>query len=264
MASKIVPYIEYKKNREKIVKVEVPVKEIEFNPETKVAIIVPFRDLTSTKLRVKQLNTFIEHYREYLPNRPDVRLEILVVEQTKDGKKFNRGKLLNVGFDLATKSNANVFIFHDVDLISPESLKPLYSALTDMPIHIGSLWREKYTFGEFLGGIISFNEKDFKKINGFPNSFWGWGGEDDAMYNRLVVNKIPIINPVSSVNEDKITSLPHPSEADSPKTKNLEKNKNILKDLKGWKKDGLNNLNYKIIKVSQYKYKNVTKILVKI
>lgn len=26
--------------------------------------------------------------------------------------------------------------------------------------------------------------EQFRKINGFPNAFWGWGGEDDDLWNR--------------------------------------------------------------------------------
>lgn len=39
-----------------------------------------------------------------------------MVEQTADGRKFNRGKLLNAGFDMA-RDDYDVFIFHDVDLL---------------------------------------------------------------------------------------------------------------------------------------------------
>lgn len=27
--------------------------------------------------------------------------------------------------------------------------------------------------------------EQFKKVNGFSNKFWGWGGEDDDMSNRI-------------------------------------------------------------------------------
>ena len=31
------------------------------------------------------------------------------------------------------------------------------------------------------------SEAHMKAINGFPNMFFGWGGEDDNLYQRLVV-----------------------------------------------------------------------------
>lgn len=38
----------------------------------------------------------------------------------------------------------------------------------------------------YFGGVVAFNRQDFEAINGFPNTFWGWGGEDDEMYSRIV------------------------------------------------------------------------------
>lgn len=39
---------------------------------------------------------------------------------------------------------------------------------------------------EFFGGVSGLTVEQFHKINGFPNAFWGWGGEDDDLWNRLV------------------------------------------------------------------------------
>ena len=36
----------------------------------------------------------------------------------------------------------------------------------------------------YFGGITSFSESQFRQLNGFPNNFWGWGGEDDELYQR--------------------------------------------------------------------------------
>lgn len=42
-------------------------------------------------------------------------------------------------------------------------------------------------YNEFFGGVSGLMVKQFKKINGFPNAFWGWGGEDDDLWNRYRV-----------------------------------------------------------------------------
>jgi hypothetical protein len=39
---------------------------------------------------------------------------------------------------------------------------------------------------------VSFPKKDYEKINGFPNNFWGWGGEDDELYKRVKENNLKI------------------------------------------------------------------------
>ena len=39
----------------------------------------------------------------------------------------------------------------------------------------------KYNFG----GATSFTPELFKKVNGYSNTFYGWGGEDDDMFHRL-------------------------------------------------------------------------------
>lgn len=39
-------------------------------------------------------------------------------------------------------------------------------------------------YKEFFGGVSGLTVEQFRKINGFPNAFWGWGGEDDDLWNR--------------------------------------------------------------------------------
>src|SRR5205085_30618 len=33
-------------------------------------------------------------------------------------------------------------------------------------------------WNNFFGAVVIFNKADFEQVNGFPNSYWGWGPED--------------------------------------------------------------------------------------
>ena len=79
------------------------------------------------------------------------------------------------------------------------------------------------------------NSKDFEKINGFPNDFWGWGGEDDAFYNRLAKHKVRIYRPSKGTYVFDNSSTPH-------SYKNINKKYNILKDLKNSDHNGIRQL----------------------
>ena len=72
----------------------------------KLGIIAPYRD------REEQLKTFISHMNDYIHGIDYV---IIVVEQSDDND-FNRGKLLNIGFNTAIKQGCDYVIFHDIDL----------------------------------------------------------------------------------------------------------------------------------------------------
>ena len=219
---------------------------------SKIAIIVPYRN-NKFQPREHQLTEFINYYHNYINN-----LDIYIIEQSNDNQKFNRGALLNIGYDIAKKYLYDMYIFHDVDLISSDEFKKIYSNKSNIPIHIASVWKEKYSFKYALGGIISFDKESFEKINGFPNKFYGWGGEDDAVYNRLINNNIAIYV-LPKNNNLTITEMKHDRTQDINVLVNNNKRHNILSDLKNWKNDGLNHLKYKINNDTIMTYNNVKK-----
>ena len=150
--------------------------------KNKTAIIIPFRDSDPEQPRTKQLNEFIKYMSDYLK---DITYKIFVIEQSDDSKKFNRGELLNIGFKFAEQEGFTNFIFHDVDLLPSVELKKYYTDAPDKsPIHIAAVWSRYGKNTDYFGGIVAFNKQMFNKINGFPNNFWGWGGEDDELYKR--------------------------------------------------------------------------------
>lgn len=158
---------------------------------TNLAIIVPYRDLHASQQRAQHLATFVPHMHSFLGELQVQKkvsdYHIYIVEQSDDGRKFNRGKLLNIGFDVARKSGRNhdVFIFHDVDLLPQSNLGEWYAKFPKVPIHIARVWDRYSNNPKYFGGVVSFSSSDYKRINGYPNTFWGWGGEDDEMQKRL-------------------------------------------------------------------------------
>lgn len=146
---------------------------LELADKTSVAIIVPYRDLHVAQQRAAHLQQFVPHMIHFLNNcRADGLVSdyhIYIIEQSpSDGYKFNRGKLLNIGFDLARKSQRqhDVYIFHDVDLLPGDDLKPWYAKFPKTPIHIARVWDRYSGNPKYFGGVVSFSSSDYKRING--------------------------------------------------------------------------------------------------
>lgn len=144
-------------------------------------IVVPYR-ATDQPERAQQLERFRAHMATYLPMCP-----ILVVEQ-RPGEPFNRGALLNYGVRVA---ETPLVCLHDVDLLPGEDMLRAYTDPLHGVRHIARAWK-RYNYDSYMGGIVLMRKKDFVHINGFPNDFWGWGGEDDEFGDRIRDAGIPI------------------------------------------------------------------------
>ncbi|XP_013400803.1 beta-1,4-N-acetylgalactosaminyltransferase bre-4 [Lingula anatina] len=145
----------------------------------KVAIIIPYRDrLQHLKMQLRYLHPLLQ--------RQLVHYRLFVVEQAGVGT-WNKGRVMNAGFLEAAKLfDFQCVIFHDVDLV-PEDDRNTYKC-HPLPLHMSSApsqdkYRTRYTF--LVGGVMNFPREDFLKLNGYSNEFWGWGGEDDDMAQRL-------------------------------------------------------------------------------
>ena len=184
------------------------------------------------------MNKFISHFKTLT-----LKAKIYIITQSDDDKKFNRGALLNIGAQLAKEDRCDTIILHDVDILPGSLLIPYYKVYPIHPVHIA--WGiSKYNSNKFLGGILSVSIVDFEKANGHPNDFWGWGGEDDALRNRLIRIGKKFIRPtISDIAEEQT----HPHAPDNPDLVNETKRKQVLEDSFSWKKNGLNTLNYKIV-----------------
>jgi hypothetical protein len=142
----------------------------------KLVIVVPYRD------REEHLSVFLSHMEKFLGDA-GVNYSVVVVEQ-EQGKPFNRGKLLNIGFDLS-KNGHDYFVFHDVDMIPSEADYSWVNYPTHMATNC-SQFEEVLPYYFYFGGVTMFNKKDFISVNGYSNEYWGWGSEDDDMFFRCL------------------------------------------------------------------------------
>lgn len=211
------------------------------------AIIVPYRD-NPEQDRKSQLERFTEHVKKVFKGK---KWKLYVIEQSDDGQKFNRGKLLNIGMKLALKDGCELLATHDVDLLPQPDIVPFYYLYSKFhPVHLGHVWQDKYRYWEFIGGILLMSDFIAQKVNGYPNNFWGWGGEDDALYDRILTFKIQIYEPT----DGSVEELKHVNTSEIKKYVNHKKKQNILKDLLHWKENGMNNLKYKLLSKEGDKY----------
>ncbi len=252
--------ISYKIKKKKIINKENKNSVKNNKPIYNTAIITIYRDDPEHNRR-SQKKKFLEGIKKisYINN-----YDIYLIEQSQDNKKFNIGKLKNIGFDLANKSNKkyNFFIFIDIDILPDKKLIPYFfkkirgvSCLAFRGSRYQNKDSNKDYNNDFFGSCLGFDSNTFEKINGYPNNFWGWGGEDDCLKNRCKINKINIYIPkIGKIIDLEVNSnnnqISLENKFNNLKIKRLyEENKieKILLDYKIWNKNGLNSLNYDII-----------------
>ena len=186
-------------------------------------IIIPYRD------RAEHLKKFVQIYKNF---------DIVVVEQYGN-KLFNRAKLLNIGFNETTDK---IVCFHDVDLIAHDL--NIYKTPFKDTIHLSGLCEQfnyKVIYDTCFGGVTMFTEEAYLKCNGASNDYWGWGGEDDDLYNRTKLAGLDI-----QFNPFKYYSQKHRKQT---LTRQYEVNKQLCTSTdKTWQNSGLNSLRYDILK----------------
>ena len=154
--------------------------------------------------RDEQLRRFLQ-YTEFLDSINTLEdYRIYIIEQTDDGRKFNRGKLLNIGYEIARES-CNVFMMHDVDMLphlskeKDNDLRPFYGTLPPCPLHVAwaceDISGKGPPYAAYVGGILALSGEQMERTNGFPNNYWGWGGEDDELRRRSEEAGLELLRP---------------------------------------------------------------------
>ena len=250
-------------------------------------VIVAYRD-PGDGSRETQLKQFTEQMKLIFKDQTDIRIYIVEQESDRDDygalpelikqpnstmAKFNLGILKNIGFSIAKKAmkgkqNA-YYILSDVDLLPSQGLVEDYLKYPKNPIHLankGTRYNMDGNDRNFLGGVISITDKDFEKANGYPNNFWGWGGEDNALNYRLRKNNVRIEKPREPVIDleelslgDKLAKLKR------DQTKEMRKREKLEEDKTTWKQNGLSDLEeHYTIKSRKKPQKNINHIKVEL
>lgn len=171
---------------------------------------------------------------------------------------YNRSWAFNVG---AGQAESDLILLHDCDLVPPEdyiaTAKNLmltektqavipWGTIKYLSKHSSEHWPLPSPVVEKLvsskqnirGGSLLIERDFFTKIGGMDESFWGWGGEDDLLYNAMQrFGKVSLPSPTQG---SELIHLWHPS---SYKQEPHEVNIRHLKTMQGMSnKDFLENL----------------------
>ena len=177
-----------------------------------VAFVIPFRG------RPVELRKWLRWMIPTLLREGAPRFRVFVAELVS-GNLWNKGRLNNAAVDEIRKRFADKFgcvIFADVDLVLQVSAADLAKGAcqltcnANMPVHYatkllgynkpysagivpgvfcapgsGCTGPPAYHGGQSSGGVVGLTMNQFVKVNGWPNSVWGWGKEDGLFDLRI-------------------------------------------------------------------------------
>ncbi|OCT73582.1 beta-1,4-galactosyltransferase 3 [Xenopus laevis] len=215
----------------------------------KTAVIIPHRN------REQHLKYLLYYLHPFL-QRQQLNYGIYIIHQAGNFT-FNRAKLLNVGFKEAMKDEDwDCLFYHDVDLI-PEDDRNLYTC-DRFPKH-ASIAMDKFgyklPYKSYFGGVSALSPEQYMKMNGFPNNYWGWGGEDDDIGIRVALGGMLISRP--SVQYGRYKMIKHG--LDEGNEQNPRRFNMLAKTRRTWKQDGMNSLQYVLLsKELQPLYTNIS------
>ncbi|XP_078738637.1 beta-1,4-galactosyltransferase 3 [Lampetra fluviatilis] len=201
------------------------------------AVVVPHRN------REHHLRHLL-YYLHPVLQRQQLHYTIYVVHQAGN-ETFNRAKLMNVGFREAMADDEwSCVFYHDVDLV-PENDHNSYTCDTN-PKHVSAAmdkFKYRLPYLRYFGGVSALSPEHYLKMNGFPNTYWGWGGEDDDIAHRVTLAKMKIVRPPMSVARYKMVK----HRADQGNEENPHRFTLLAHTRRMWNMDGMNTLSYRLL-----------------
>ena len=233
------------------------------SPRRRLVVLVPFRE-DESKTRTAQLDRLLSRFRDDVfvdDARPKTR--VIVIQQSDDGFKFNRGHALNAGYALAkTRSSGEedeatttLYACHDCDM-APEPNAGSHYFCDDVDgVGFARVLRAagcRYAGDACFGGVTIYDDEAFERTNGYPNGFWGWGGEDNAAYDRAMRAEVAVERATSVAfddleNIDTVEEKLERLDAHDARIKMKEKSVLLKHNAKRWREDGINSCKFDVI-----------------
>uniref|UniRef100_A0A670YNV0 Beta-1,4-galactosyltransferase 3 n=2 Tax=Pseudonaja textilis TaxID=8673 RepID=A0A670YNV0_PSETE len=104
-------------------------------------------------------------------------------------------------------------------------------------------FKYKLPYYQYFGGVSALTPDQYMKINGFPNQYWGWGGEDDDISMRVRFRGMKILRPPVSVGHYKMVK----HQGDQGNEQNPHRFDLLIRTYRSWSQDGMNSLSYKLL-----------------
>nr|XP_018668614.2 uncharacterized protein LOC100179116 isoform X1 [Ciona intestinalis] len=227
-------------------------------PLQKVAIVIPYKN------RYEHMLTLLHHLHPIL-QRQKIMYCVFLAEQFDDGS-FNKARVMNAAFIEITKSwnqhrdhknrPFDCFVFHDVDMLLENDFN-LY-VCDIMPRHLSpAIDKFNYTtgYGTKYGGVTAIRREHYIQVNGHSNRFWGWGGEDNDMEERIARQNLTIKSAYPSIGKYKMIQHDHPWWFNPMSGVGSSYRKDFLSSAKArdgtQDKSGLSNMKYSLIHVER-------------
>lgn len=153
-----------------------------------IRVVIPYRGMPCCLNRM--LNTVdkmcLELSKEF---------SFVVLEQSEDGRRFNLGKLINIGYSLTKEAKSSdtldenwFYMFHPVDMVPTQGFSRYLLHLESFSKNpkTGVLGFTTRTSSGYYKAAI-FKPSHYEMFNGFTNNFWGYGAEDDELFARLKI-----------------------------------------------------------------------------
>ena len=150
--------------------------------KSKLAIIIPFRSISNnTEIGRETELTFYLYKMIVFLQFQKVQFKIYVIDQDWSDD-FNRARLMNIGFLEAErdfrKGFWDCYLFTDVDKFPINLNLSMHCNNNKQPVHY-------LPFLGSYGGVAQFPPETIYAINGFSNQYFGWGGEDQDIAYRM-------------------------------------------------------------------------------